>query len=71
MAANVVVGVDLDYVEMSSAGSVLILMASGATVVVEELVTNIITLRIKVGQKNSQTEKYQFLNKTLNQMLLI
>ncbi|MDC0652979.1 hypothetical protein OAP35_02270 [Planktomarina temperata] len=71
MGANVVVGVDLDYVEMSSAGSVLILMASGATVVVEELVTNIITLRIKVGQKNSQTEKYQFLNKTLNQMLLI
>ena len=42
MGANVVVGVDLDYVEMSSAGYVLILVASGATVVVEELVTDIL-----------------------------
>ena len=42
MGANVVVGVDLDYVEMSSAGYVLILVASGATVVVEELVKNIL-----------------------------
>ena len=42
VGANVVVGVDLDYVEMSSAGYVLILVASGATVVVEELVTNIL-----------------------------
>ena len=29
MGANAVFGVDLDYVEVSSAGSVLILVASG------------------------------------------
>ena len=36
MGANAVVGVDLDYVEMNSAGSVLISVASNTVVVIEE-----------------------------------
>ena len=34
--ANAVVGVDLDYVELSSAGSMVMLVASGTAVVIEE-----------------------------------
>jgi uncharacterized protein YbjQ (UPF0145 family) len=36
VGANAVVGVDLDYVEMSSAGSMVLMVASGTAVVVEE-----------------------------------
>ena len=34
--ANAVVGVDLDYVELSNAGSMVMLVASGTAVVIEE-----------------------------------
>lgn len=36
VGANAVVGLDLDYVELSSAGSMVMLVASGTAVVVEE-----------------------------------
>jgi len=36
VGANAVVGVDLDYVEMSSVGSMVMLVASGTAVVIEE-----------------------------------
>ena len=36
VGANAVVGVDLDYVELSSAGSMIMLVASGTAVVIEE-----------------------------------
>ena len=36
VGANAVVGVDLDYVELSSAGSMVMLVASGTAVVIEE-----------------------------------
>jgi uncharacterized protein YbjQ (UPF0145 family) len=36
VGANAVVGVDLDYVELSSGGSMVMLVASGTAVVVEE-----------------------------------
>ena len=36
VGANAVVGVDLDYVELSSGGSMLMLVASGTAVIVEE-----------------------------------
>ena len=36
VGANAVIGVDLDYVELSSAGSMVMLVASGTAVVVEE-----------------------------------
>lgn len=36
VGANAVVGVDLDYVELSSAGSMVLLVASGTAVTVEE-----------------------------------
>ena len=42
MGANAAVGVDLDYVEINSGGSKIMLVASRATVAVEELVTNIL-----------------------------
>ena len=35
VGANAVVGVDLDYVEMSAAGSMLLLVASGTAVVID------------------------------------
>jgi uncharacterized protein YbjQ (UPF0145 family) len=35
VGANAVVGVDLDYVELSSAGSMVMLVASGTAVVIE------------------------------------
>jgi uncharacterized protein YbjQ (UPF0145 family) len=35
VGANAVVGVDLDYVELSSAGSMMLLVASGTAVIVE------------------------------------
>ena len=35
VGANAVVGVDLDYIEMSSAGSMVLLVASGTAVVIE------------------------------------
>ena len=37
VGANAVVGVDLDYVELSSAGSMVMLVASGTAVIIEEL----------------------------------
>ena len=37
VGANAVVGVDLDYVELSSAGSMIMLVASGTAVVIEYL----------------------------------
>jgi len=36
VGANAVIGVDLDYVELSSAGSMILLVASGTAVVIEE-----------------------------------
>ena len=36
VGANAVVGVDLDYMEMSSAGSMVLLVASGTAVVIED-----------------------------------
>jgi len=36
VGANAVVGVDLDYVEMSSVGSMVMLVASGTAVMIEE-----------------------------------
>ena len=36
VGANAVVGVDLDYVELSKAGSMVMLVASGTAVVIEE-----------------------------------
>ena len=36
VGANAVVGVDLDYVELSGAGSMVMLVASGTAVVIEE-----------------------------------
>ena len=36
VGANAVVGVDLDYVELSSAGSMVMLVASGTAVVIED-----------------------------------
>ncbi|MDG1116937.1 MAG: heavy metal-binding domain-containing protein [Flavimaricola sp.] len=36
VGANAVIGVDLDYVEMSSAGNMVLLVASGTAVVIEE-----------------------------------
>ena len=36
VGANAVVGVDLDYVELSSAGSMVMLVASGTAVIIEE-----------------------------------
>ena len=36
VGANAVVGVDLDYMEMSSAGSMVLLVASGTAVIIEE-----------------------------------
>ena len=36
VGANAVVGVDLDYVELSSSGSMVMLVASGTAVVIEE-----------------------------------
>lgn len=35
MGANAVVGVDLDYVELSNVGSMVMLVASGTAVVIE------------------------------------
>ena len=37
VGANAVVGVDLDYVELSGAGSMVMLVASGTAVVIEDL----------------------------------
>ena len=37
VGANAVVGVDLDYVELSKAGSMVMLVASGTAVVIEEI----------------------------------
>ena len=37
VGANAVVGVDLDYVELSNAGSMVMLVASGTAVIIEEL----------------------------------
>ncbi len=37
VGANAVVGVDLDYVELSAAGSMVMLVASGTAVVIEEV----------------------------------
>jgi uncharacterized protein YbjQ (UPF0145 family) len=34
--ANAVVGVDLNYVELSAAGSMVMLVASGTAVIIEE-----------------------------------
>lgn len=39
VGANAVVGVDLDYVELSSAGSMILLVASGTAVVIENTTT--------------------------------
>ncbi len=36
VGANAVVGIDLDYVELSSAGSMVMLVASGTAVIIEE-----------------------------------
>ena len=36
VGANAVVGVDLDYMEMSTAGSMVLLVASGTAVVIED-----------------------------------
>ena len=36
VAANAVVGDDLDYVELSAAGSMVMLVASGTAVVIED-----------------------------------
>jgi len=36
VGANAVVGVDLDYVELSSGGSMVMLVATGTAVIVEE-----------------------------------
>lgn len=36
VAANAVIGVDLDYVELSAAGSMVLLVASGTAVIVEK-----------------------------------
>ena len=36
VGANAVVGVDLDYMEMSSAGSMVLLVASGTAVIIED-----------------------------------
>jgi uncharacterized protein YbjQ (UPF0145 family) len=36
VGANAVVGVDLDYVELSAAGSMVMLVASGTAVIIEE-----------------------------------
>ena len=36
VGANAVVGVDLDYMEMSTAGSMVLLVASGTAVIIEE-----------------------------------
>lgn len=36
VGANAVVGVDLDYVQLSSAGSMVMLVASGTAVIIEE-----------------------------------
>jgi uncharacterized protein YbjQ (UPF0145 family) len=36
VGANAVVGVDLDYVEMSSVNSMVLLVASGTAVIIEE-----------------------------------
>ena len=36
VGANAVVGIDLDYVELSAAGSMVMLVASGTAVVIEE-----------------------------------
>ena len=36
VGANAVVGVDLDYMEMSSSGSMVLLVASGTAVIIEE-----------------------------------
>ena len=37
VGANAVVGVDIDYVELSKAGSMVMLVASGTAVVIEEI----------------------------------
>jgi uncharacterized protein YbjQ (UPF0145 family) len=37
VGANAVVGVDLDYMEMSTAGSMVLLVASGTAVIIEEI----------------------------------
>ncbi|WP_083906745.1 heavy metal-binding domain-containing protein [Octadecabacter arcticus] len=36
VGANAVVGVDLDYVELSGAGSMVMLVASGTAVIIED-----------------------------------
>jgi uncharacterized protein YbjQ (UPF0145 family) len=36
VGANAVVGVDLDYVELSTGGSMVMLVASGTAVVIEK-----------------------------------
>jgi uncharacterized protein YbjQ (UPF0145 family) len=36
VGANAVVGVDLDYVELSAAGNMVMLVASGTAVIIEE-----------------------------------
>jgi len=36
VGANAVVGVDLDYMEMSTAGSMVLLVASGTAVIIED-----------------------------------
>ncbi len=39
VGANAVIGVDLDYVELSNVGSMIMLIASGTAVIVEEQIT--------------------------------
>ena len=36
VGTNAVVGVDLDYMEMSTAGSMVLLVASGTAVIIED-----------------------------------
>jgi len=36
VGANAVVGIDLDYVELSAAGSMVMLVASGTAVIIED-----------------------------------
>ena len=36
VSANAVVGVDLDYVELSASGSMVLLVASGTAVIIED-----------------------------------
>lgn len=39
VGANAVIGVDLDYVELSNVGSMIMLVASGTAVIIEEQIT--------------------------------